>query len=216
MKISILCTDPKHPVVPRLTQWSSQTGLRGHEVALCHRRSELLPADILFLVSCAELIPGSVRSAYQAVLVLHASDLPLGRGWSPHIWSILQGVSEITVSLLEAEDPVDTGRIWFKKKFQLEGHELLEEINKKLFDMELELMSQAVDEFQTVTPQAQSEDGVSYFRRRTPDDSRIDPHRTIADQFELMRVADPARYPNFFEFRGEKYFLTIRKADHVD
>jgi methionyl-tRNA formyltransferase len=216
MKISILCTDPKHPVVPRLVEWSSQTGQRGHEVVLCHRRSELSTGGILFLVSCAELIPASVRSAYKAVLVLHASDLPSGRGWSPHIWSILQGAGEITVSLLEAEDPVDSGRIWFKRTFQLAGHELLEEINKKLFDMELELMTLAVDGLQTVEPQVQPEDGVSYFRRRTPDDSRIDPHRTIADQFELMRVADPARYPNFFEFRGEKYFLTIRKAEHVD
>lgn len=216
MKISVLCTDPKHPVVPRLSEWSLLTGQRGHEVTLCHRRSELSAGDILFLVSCAELIPAFVRSTYKAALVVHASDLPSGRGWSPHIWSILHGASEITVSLLEAEDPVDSGPVWFKKKFQLLGHELLGEINEKLFGIELELMTQAVDEFRTVVPQAQPEDGVSYFRRRAPDDSRLDPHRTIADQFELMRVADPARYPNFFEFRGEKYFLTIRKADHVD
>jgi methionyl-tRNA formyltransferase len=117
---------------------------------------------------------------------------------------------------LEAKDQVDSGPIWFKRKFHLMGHELLSEINEKLFDAELELMMLAVDEFPRVTPQAQSEQGGSYLRRRTPGDSRLDPNRTIAEQFDLMRVADVTRYPSFFEFRGVKYLLKIEKADHVD
>jgi methionyl-tRNA formyltransferase len=117
---------------------------------------------------------------------------------------------------LEAKDQVDSGPIWFKRKFQLIGHELLSEINKKLFDLEVELMTLAVDEFSSVIPLIQPEQGVSYLRRRTPNDSRLDPNQTIADQFDLMRVADATRYPNFFEFRGVKYLLKIEKADHVD
>jgi methionyl-tRNA formyltransferase len=216
MKISILCTDPQHPVVPRLYEWMSVTVKHGHEVELCHGRSELSSGDVLFLVSCSELIPTTVRSNFSAVLVVHASDLPQGRGWSPHIWSILEGSNEITVSLMEAKDPVDSGPVWFKSRFQLMGHELLAEINKKLFDVELELMTRAVAEFSIVVPQAQSGQGVSYLRRRTPEDSRLDPYRTIAEQFDLMRVADITRYPNFFEFRGMKYLLKIEKTDHVD
>jgi methionyl-tRNA formyltransferase len=216
MKISILCTDPNHPVVPRISDWILATAKQGHEVVLCHLKSELTSGQILFLVSCSELISASIRSNFKAVLVLHASDLPEGRGWSPHIWSILAGSKEITVSLLEAKDKVDSGPIWFKKKFQLMGHELLPEINKRLFDVEVELMTRAVNEFSTVTPQEQPEQGASYFRRRTPDDSQLDPNLSIAEQFELMRVADENQHPNFFEFRGVKYLLKIEKINHVD
>jgi methionyl-tRNA formyltransferase len=54
------------------------------------------------------------RAKYDSSLVLHASDLPAGRGWSPHIWAITNGAESVTLSLLEAEDQVDSGRIWKK------------------------------------------------------------------------------------------------------
>ena len=48
-------------------------------------------------------------------LVLHASDLPDGRGWSPHVWDVISGKSSLTLSLINAEDSVDTGHIWKKR-----------------------------------------------------------------------------------------------------
>src|SRR5512134_780920 len=99
----------------------------GHEVALLFSRRDLTDGDILFLVSCSEIITSRERERYRAVLVLHASDLPQGKGWSPHIWSVIGGASEITLCLLEAADPVDSGRVWLKTRFALEGHELLPE-----------------------------------------------------------------------------------------
>jgi len=103
-----------------------------HDTAL-HDKAELQRGDILFLVSCSQLVQDLDRDKFNNGLVLHASDLPKGRGWSPYIWSVLEGTSQITVSLLEANDPVDTGAIWLKEKFDLKGHELLSEINEKLF-----------------------------------------------------------------------------------
>ena len=79
----------------------------------------LAGGEILFLVSCNEIIGKDVRDRYMATLVIHASDLPKGRGWSPHIWQIIEGKKEIMVSLLEAEDAVDSGAIWAKKAW---GH----------------------------------------------------------------------------------------------
>jgi methionyl-tRNA formyltransferase len=48
---------------------------------------------------------------------------------------------------------------------------------------------------------------------RTPKDSCIDPHRTIAEQFDLIRVCDPIRFPAFFEYRGQKYALKLEKLN---
>jgi methionyl-tRNA formyltransferase len=53
----------------------------------------------------------------------------------------------------------------------------------------------------------------TYHPRRTPAMSELDPHKTIAEQFDLLRVADPDRYPAFFHFRGHRYVLKIEKAD---
>ena len=152
MKISILCTDHFHPVVERLNEWVKSMTLKQHMVSLVFDKRELLGGDILFLVSCSQMIGEHERAKYKSTLVLHASDLPKRRGWSPHIWSILDGENEITVSLLEAAEPVDTGLIWLKTSFVLEGHELIDEINNKLFDVEIFLMTCAVDGFGKINP----------------------------------------------------------------
>ena len=100
----------------------------------------------------------------------------------------------------------------FKKRIEIQSHELFDEINTKLFQAELEIMSKAVSEFPNVRPVAQEEIPVDYLRKRTPDDSKIDPHQPIADQFNLLRVSDPNRYPAFFEFLGKKYYIEIKKS----
>ena len=124
MKFSILCTDPNHPVIPSLNAWVQVMSSKGHATEIVTDKSALNGGDILFLVSCSQMIRDVERKKYKAALVLHASDLPKGRGWSPHIWSILDGANQITLSLLEASEPVDSGAVWFKTKFVLDGHEL--------------------------------------------------------------------------------------------
>ncbi len=213
MKISIICTDPNHPVIPSLKAWSEGMSSKGHATELVADKSTLKGGDILFLVSCGQMIRDAERKKYKATLVLHASDLPKRRGWSPHIWSILDGANEITLSLLEASEPVDSGDIWFKKKILLDGHELLSEINAKLFAAELCLMTQAVEQFNTINPIKQVGDPGPYMHKRSPSDSQLDPYKTIAEQFDLLRVADSQRYPAFLSYRGKRYKIKIEKAD---
>lgn len=213
MKIDILCSTSEHPIYPRLQDWFMKQSVK-HDVRLLQRSRDLGESggDILFLISCHELIPQTLRQRYRACLVIHASDLPQGRGWSPLVWQILAGNKTITVSLLEAADPVDSGAIWHKVQIHFEGHELCDEINAALFDAELSLMDFAVENFGTIEPQPQVGEP-TYYRRRIPEDSRLDVHRSIAEQFDLLRVADEKRYPAFFDYRGHRYNVIIKKAD---
>jgi methionyl-tRNA formyltransferase len=200
--------------VPWLEHWRDAAIAAGHDVSLVFDKRDLPGGTLLFLVSCGQIIGPRERQQYEAALVLHASDLPRGRGWSPHIWAIVDGASTITLCLLEAADPVDSGAVWLRTTFELEGHELLGEINERLFRAELELMSRAVDEFGGLQPMPQVGEPGMYLRRRTPEDSRINPALSIADQFELLRVVDNDRYPAFFDHRGARYVLTIEKTSY--
>lgn len=211
MKISILCTDTMHPVMSYLTKWRNEENSRGHEVSIYSDKTELLSGDFLFLISCGQIVEKNITEKFTYSLVIHASDLPAGRGWSPHIWSILNKESVITVSLLEADEKVDAGRIWCKKEIRLDGHELLDEINKLLFETELQLMSYAVDNFTQIKPYQQVGQP-SYWPKRKPEDSRLDPNKTIAEQFDLLRVADNTRYPCFFDYLGHSYVVQINKV----
>ncbi|MCJ2136347.1 UDP-glucuronic acid dehydrogenase [Methylobacterium sp. J-026] len=175
------------------------------------RAADLSGGTLLFLVSTHEVVKADRLAAYEHALVLHASDLPEGRGWSPHIWSIVEGRRTIVVSLLEAVEPVDTGAVWAKRSFTLGGHELHDEINAALFAVELELLDFAVARCGTVVPVPQPETGASYRRRRTPEDSRIDIDQPLRSQFPILQVADPERFPAFFEKDGFVYEIILRK-----
>lgn len=218
MNISLLCSDQAHPVNAYLDEWIALNQAR-YDITLARRKDDLPGGDILFLVSCTEIIEEADRAAYQACLVLHASDLPQGRGWSPHIWAVINGAEKITLSLLEAEDKVDSGRIWKKLNFNVPKHALWNEINAKLFEAEIELIDFAVERFRQGIVPYEPDPSIpqSYFPRRTPEDSRIDPTLSLADQFDQIRVCDPLRFPAFFDLRGHRYKLIIEKMnEHPD
>lgn len=211
MEITVLCTSESHPINPWLESWIS-TNSSGHLISLV-RQKQLLPGgDLLFLISCSAIVTKDDRAAYGKTLVLHASDLPDGRGWSPHVYQLIGGAEEITVCMIEAEDAVDTGDIVAVRKFHVPRHALHDEINALLFDVELELMDYALAIFPNYSALPQLENKKArYFRRRTPEDSKLDPKTSIEDQFDLLRVCDPHRYPAFFELRGCRYKLLIEK-----
>lgn len=207
--VSILCTDPAHPVNPWLQAWTSKHA--DHARVAIHRDvAELSGGDFLFLVSCHQIIRKPTRDRFRRTLVLHASALPQGRGMSPHVWQLLLGADRLCVTLLNAEDTLDSGDIWHQMELRFDGTELFDEINRKLFDAEVGLMSWALANCDRTQPRPQTGEA-SFFRKRTPADSQLDPSQTFAESFNLLRVADPERYPAYFEYRGCKYRVRIDK-----
>ena len=200
--------------MPYLLRWKMQIENSGHQVTICSRQSELGTGDILFLISCSERIGEQEYQKYKHVLVLHASDLPKGRGWSPYIWDILNGSETITLSLIEAVENIDTGDVWKKIIISVEKRFLWNEINDVLFRGELELMTWAIHNQANIVPEVQDlNETVTYWPRRTTQDSRLETEKSIEEQFDLLRICDPNRYPAYFEMHGRKYKLTLEHYD---
>jgi len=215
LKIDIICSDNNHPIYPFLLDWVS-INRKIHAIELFQHSHDVSGGDILFLISCSELIKLDVRNQYRRCFVIHASDLPKGRGWSPHVWQILEGREKLCISLIEADDPVDSGRIWKKDYVRIAEHYTFEEICREIFLSEMKLMDFGVEavlarksgEVQTGKP--------SYYARRTAEDSRVDLDKPIREQFDLLRVADPDRYPAFFDHLGYRYQLVMKKVREIN
>ncbi len=77
-------------------------------------------------------------------------------------------------------------------------------------------MCSVIKNFHKIEPKPQKRNKGSYGRKRFPKDSKIDPEKSIADQFNILRVADPNRYPAFFEYLGNKYLIEIKKVKDFD
>lgn len=211
LNITLLCSDINHPVFTYLQKWSDKSG-HLYNIQLVSTTADIKDKKgILFLISCSEFIKKEIRDSFDFTLVLHASDLPSGRGWSPHIWDIINGKSEIVLSLLNAGSGIDSGDIWKKIRIPLDGTELYDQINHKLFTAEIELIDWFCQNHHSAKPVPQQGD-VDYYQKRKPEDSQLDPKKSILEQFNLLRVCDPERFPAYFIVNGQRYNIKITKA----
>ncbi|MCX6953958.1 MAG: UDP-2,4-diacetamido-2,4,6-trideoxy-beta-L-altropyranose hydrolase [Verrucomicrobia bacterium] len=182
----------------------------GHTVRWIHDPKEIGEGDVAFFLSLGRIVPRALLRRHAHNLVVHASALPHGRGWSPLTWQILEGRNAIPVSLLEAADGVDTGDIYAQQTLQFQGTELLPEMHRAVADATTALCRDFIARYPFSCADRRAQSGEpSYSARRCPVDSRLDPDRTLRDQFNLLRVCDQERYPAFLEIAGRRYEVRL-------
>jgi methionyl-tRNA formyltransferase len=211
MKITVICSNENHPVYPYILKWKEKNGSE-HSIRIVNKSNEIKnTGDLLFLIGCTEIISKNLRKNFDKVLCVHESDLPHGKGWSPCVHLILNGYNKIPLTLFEINDKIDAGDIWKKTFFNLDGHELSDEVNHLVSIKTTELMDFALKKFNSISPIPQDKTTESFFPKRNPSDSELDINKSIVEQFNLLRVADKNRYPCFFYHHGYRYKVTIEK-----
>lgn len=209
--LSVLVDDPTSWIVPwaeKLVETLSQK----HRTVLLHDSSAVPYGDVCFLLGCTKIVPESMLKRNQNNIVVHESNLPKGRGFSPVAWQVLTGANRIPVTLLEAITEPDAGPVWLCGEIVIDGTELMPEIRHKQGKKTLEMCLEYVRIREHLTPKPQT-GSASVFRRRTRKDDRLDPEKTIAEQFDHLRIVDNERYPAWFSMRGRNYRLTIAPMD---
>lgn len=182
----------------------------GHDTTWAHDPKDLGTADVCFILGCSQMLRPEDLAKSPYNLVVHESALPQGRGWSPMTWQVLEDKRSITVTLFEAAAAVDSGPIHLQTTIELTGCELVEEWRGLQAQATLNLCRNWIRGYPDVARGAHAQSGApSYYRRRGPADSRLDPECSIASQFDLLRVVDNTRYPAHFEYRGRMYKLLV-------
>lgn len=183
---------------------------QNHEVKIVSDVKDIEQGDILFALSLYQLIKKEDLAKNKHNIVIHESDLPAGKGWAPLAWQILEGKNKITFTLFEIDEKVDNGAIYFKDELVLNGTELSDELRELQAKKRIEMCLKFVNEYpHTLTPQLGTE---SFYMKRTADSSELDINKSIAEQFNLLRVVDNENYPAFFNFNGQKFKLKIEKC----
>jgi methionyl-tRNA formyltransferase len=162
------------------------------------------------MLSCEKILKKEYLQKHKNNIVVHPSKLPKGKGWSPLAWQILEGLNVIPVSLFEAVEAVDAGDVYILDYIQLDGSELNDEIKHKQGLLTIKMVKKYIDEFETIKgiPQTETE---SFYPRRKQKENELDINKTIAEQFNLLRVVDNERYPAHFYINGKKYIVKIYK-----
>jgi methionyl-tRNA formyltransferase len=179
--------------------------------SLHHDPSEICDRDIVFVLGYTKLLRADFLETNRLPLVIHESDLPKGKGFSPVQWQILEGKNEIPVCLIHATADLDAGDILERDVIRLQGHELFADIRRKQAETTLRLMERILTKYPGISKVSQT-GTESKYRRRTRKDDRLDVHQSIADQFNALRIADNKRYPAYFIHNGHTYILKIYRS----
>ncbi len=214
MKITILIDNPRSWFVPFGEELAKALKERGHEVMSITDPKAIPEGDCVFFLSCEQIIGKELRARNKYNLVIHASALPQGKGWSPLAWQVLEGKNEIPLTMFEAVDKVDAGDVYGQARIGFQGHELIDEMRQKEGGAIVALALQFVDGYSAVVGRPQ-EGEETFYPRRTPKDSELDPNKSLVASFNQLRIADNDRYPAFFKHLGHTYILKISKKDET-
>ena len=212
MRIQLLTDNPNSWIIPYVKELQQELQSKYPEYEVSHliEHKDVQQGDVLCLLACEKIFKSLELNQYN--LVVHESDLPKGKGWSPVTWQVLEGKSKIPVTLFEATEAVDAGAIYAQDFIQLEGHELLPEIKYQQGVVTNKLILEFIENYKTI--QGKEQVGKeSFYAKRTPKDGELDLNASLDDQFNLLRVSDNERYPAFFYKDGIKYIVKISKAN---
>lgn len=205
MKIAIL-TSPNQWFVPYAKILNEK--LRSSKLYFNHE-DILDNYDIVFILSYHKIIPKEYLSKHHHNIVIHASELPQGKGWSPMFWQIFEGKNEIPFSMFEVDEGVDSGNIYLLKVLKLAGYELNGELRDKQANFTIEMCLDFVanyDNYKISKPQIGQE---IFYPKRSEKDSKLDINKSLKEQFNLLRIVDNENYPAYFEIDGYRYILKI-------
>lgn len=209
--ISVVVDSPNW-VMPYAEDFVRELVKGGDDARLCRDHAEVGRDGVAFYLGCEKITPPDVLARNHRNLVVHASDLPRGRGFSPLTWLTLEGKTDIPICLFEAVTELDAGAVVYRDVLPLGGHELIDEMRAGLGPKQIELCRRFLANEGPKAGVAQMGEP-TYYGRRRPSDSRLDPHKSIVEQFDLLRVVDNESYPAFFEHRGHTYKLAIQKFE---
>jgi UDP-2,4-diacetamido-2,4,6-trideoxy-beta-L-altropyranose hydrolase len=186
--------------------------LKGYAVSWVHDSNMIHKSDFCFLLSYGKKVEEDFLRENPNSFVVHESDLPKGKGWSPVTWKIIDGYSHIPVSLLSVSEKIDSGDIFLTSKIDLDGDELIEEVRQKQFECTKNVCLKLIENFEEIKINRVKQEGTSsFYKKRSKKDSILNIDKSIKDQFNILRVVDNIKYPAYFKMHGKKFKLKITK-----
>ena len=166
---------------------------------------QALNADVAVVVAYGLILPQSVLDApSRGCLNIHASLLPRWRGAAPIHRSIMAGDAQTGVCIMQMEAGLDTGPVLSRKPLDIGSQETTAQLHDRLSALGATAIVESLDQLGTVTPQAQSSEGVTYAAKIDKSEAAIVWSRSALDIDRQIRGLSP--FPGaWFELDGTRF-----------
>jgi methionyl-tRNA formyltransferase len=164
-----------------------------------------LDLDAAIVVAYGLLLPKAILQAPKlGCFNLHASLLPRWRGAAPIQRAIMAGDEETGVMVMQMGEGLDTGPVLMAERVKI-GRKTAGDLTAELSRLGADLMVRSLGALErgAVTAQPQSSEGVTYAKKISKDEARIDWSKSAGEIDCLIRGLSPS--PGAFtEVKGER------------
>lgn len=151
-----------------------------------------LGAEIAVVVAYGLILPQAILDApARGCLNIHASLLPRWRGAAPIHRAIMTGDRETGVCIMQMEAGLDTGPVLLRDALEIGAEETTAQLHDRLSAMGACLIVEALDDLDTLVPEAQPEEGVVYATKIDKAEARIDWTRSAVEVDRMIRGLSP-------------------------
>lgn len=134
-----------------------------------------LDTDIAVVVAYGLILPQAILDAPRnGCLNIHASLLPRWRGAAPIHRAIMAGDAKTGVCIMQMEAGLDTGPVLMREATVITPEDTTDVLHDRLSAMGARLIVDTLSRLDTLTPDPQSEQGVTYAHKIDKAESRID------------------------------------------
>ncbi len=134
-----------------------------------------LQADVAVVVAYGLLLPQALLDApAKGCLNIHASLLPRWRGAAPIHRAILEGDDETGVCIMQMEAGLDTGPVLLRLETDIDAQDTTATLHDRLSEIGAAAIVDALFALDTLTPEPQPEDGVTYAKKIDKAEAKID------------------------------------------
>jgi methionyl-tRNA formyltransferase len=175
-----------------------------------------LNADIAVVAAYGMLLPKAVLEAPKfGCINIHPSLLPRWRGAAPIQRAVLEGDNKTGCCIMQMNEGLDTGDTILQETIPLEDTKTSSEMHAILANLGAEMLLKALEQIENrtykITPQ--SEIGITYAKKITSEEEKIDFSKPVKEIYNKIRGL--ANYPcAYFYLEGVKY--KILKADYEE
>lgn len=172
--------------------------------------------DVAFFLSYYKLVKSKhFNKPKHGSFVIHATDLPKGRGWAPVNWALINNEEQITVTSFKVDEGCDTGPYHLKTQVPIDITDTIDTAYEKVEDnMRIHLKS-IIDDIRLENKVSLTEQSgePTWNPRRRPEDSELDIDKPLSELWPLIRACHNEDYPAFFKLNGKKVYLKHEVVD---
>ena len=184
--------------------------IKKYDIKIKYKLSKTDKIELLFLLSYTKKFKLSYFPNIKKVFLIHESNLPNGRGFSPLKRQIIGNKSKIKCCLIECANKIDSGKIFESAYIRILKTDLYDDIRLKQFEITKKLIFRLLKKYPNIKGRKQK-GSPTYYKRLVDKDDQIDIKKSLKNQFNKIRSTDYKNHQNFFYLERKKFYLRISK-----